>query len=211
MAFVEGKRDPGVPAQAGIKWARRATEEYGAELRKAHGPQPTRKYGATEPRLGRTTPDNQGPPPNNMSQPVNIAHTAPGTKTPAAGKPNNGAALVTLTDEQGRGLPSDTLAEVAAAEDSGASDDGVTPTKKRAADGTGKQVQQRLQFSAKKSEQNKAKARFAKDGSQNTAPSATKKGVQLVVEKQDMHYVNVECKSAPSASPKRQSRRPWSF
>ena len=114
--------------------------------------------------------------------------------------------MVTLTDEQGRGLPSDTLAEVAAAEDSGASDDGVTPTKKRAADGTGKQVQQRLQFSAKKSEQNKAKARFAKDGSQNTAPSATKKGVQLVVKKRDMHYVKVECTSTPSASPKKTIR-----
>ena len=86
-----------------------------------------------------------------MSQPANIAHTPPGTKTPAAGKPNNGAALVTPTDEQGRASPSDTRAEVVAAEDSGASDGGVTPTKKRVADGTGKQVQQRLQFLAKKS------------------------------------------------------------
>ena len=81
-----------------------------------------------------------------MSLPAKIAHTAPGTKTPAAGKPNDGADSVTRTDEQGRGSPSDTRAEVAAAEDGGASNDGVTPTKKRAADGTGKQVQQRLQF-----------------------------------------------------------------
>ena len=58
VAFVEKKRAPGVPAQAGIKWARMATEEYSADLRKAHGPQPTRKYRATEPRLGRTTSDN---------------------------------------------------------------------------------------------------------------------------------------------------------
>ena len=79
MALVEGKRALEVPAQVGIKWARMATEEYDAGLRKAHGPQPTRTYGATEPRLGRTIPDNRGPPPNNMSQPAHIAHTAPGT------------------------------------------------------------------------------------------------------------------------------------
>ena len=89
VVFVERKRAPRILAQVGIKWSRRATEEYRAELRKAHGPQPTRKYGATEPRLGRTTPDNRGPPPNNMPQPANTAHAAPGTKTPAAGKPKS--------------------------------------------------------------------------------------------------------------------------
>ena len=73
-----------------------------------------------------------------MSLRANRAHAVPGTKTPAAGKPSDGAASVTPTDEQGRRLPSDTRAEVAAAEDGGASDGGVTPTKKRAADGTGK-------------------------------------------------------------------------
>ena len=142
VVFVEEKKAPGVPTQAGIKWARRATEECGAELRKMHGPQPTRKYGATEPRLGRTTFDNRGLPPNSMSQPANIAHTALGTKTPAAGKPNDGAVSVTPTNKQGHRSPSDTCAEVAAAEDGGASDGSVTPTKKRTADGTGKQVQQ---------------------------------------------------------------------
>ena len=57
-----------------------------------------------------------------------------------------------------------------------------------------------------KNKQSKTKARFATDGSQDTVPSATKKGVQLVVEKRDMHYVNVECKSTPSASPKKTIR-----
>ena len=85
-----------------------------------------------------------------MSQPANIAHTAPGTKTPTAGKPNDGAASVIPTNEQGRGSPSDTRVEVAAAEDGESSNDGVTPTKKRAADGTGKQVKRRLQFSSMK-------------------------------------------------------------
>ena len=127
-----------------------ATEEYDAELRKAHGSHPTRKYRATEPRLGRTTSNNRGLPPNSMSLRANRAHAAPGTKTPAAGKPNDGATSVAPTDAQGRGSPSNTRAEVAAAEDGGSNDDDVTPTKKCAADGTGKQVQQRLQFSSMK-------------------------------------------------------------
>ena len=118
-----------------------------------------------------------------MSQPANIAHAAPGTKTPVAGKPNDGAALVTPTDKQGHESPSETRAEVAAAEDGKSNDDDVTPTKKREADGTGKTIQQRLDFSAMKNKQSKMKARFARDGSQDTEPSATKKGVQLVVEK----------------------------
>ena len=59
VAFVGEKRAQGVPAQAGIKWAWRATKEYGAELRKVHGPQPIRKCGATEPRLGRTKSDSR--------------------------------------------------------------------------------------------------------------------------------------------------------
>ena len=92
------------------------------------------------------------------------------------------------------------------AEDGEPNDDGVTPTKKRAADGTGKAIQQRLDFSAMKGKQSKMKARFAKGGNQDTAPSITKKGVQLVVEKRDMHYVKVECKSTPSASPKKSIR-----
>ena len=75
---------------------------------------------------------------------ANTAHAAPGTKTPAAGKPNNGAALVTLTDEQGNESPSDARAEVAGAEDDGPNEDDKTPTKKRAADGTGKMVQKKL-------------------------------------------------------------------
>ena len=156
------KRKGNRGSRRNIDWARMATEECGAELQKAHGPQPTRKYRATEPRLVHTTPDNRGPPPNSMSLPANTAHMAPGTKTPAAGKPSDGAASVNPTDKRGRGSPSDARAEVAAAEADGTSDGGVTPTKKRAADDTGKQVQHRLEFSAKKSEQQKAKARFAK-------------------------------------------------
>ena len=34
-------------------------------------------------------------------------------------------------------------------------------------------------------------------------PIATKKGMQLTVEQRDKHYVNVECKSTPSVSPKK--------
>ena len=103
-----------------------------------------------------------------MAQPANIAHTAPGTKTPAAGKPNDGATSVAPTDAQGRGSPSNTRA---------------------LADGTGTQVQQRLEISAKKSEQQKAKAKFVKDRSQDTTSSTAKKEVQLVVEKRDTHYL----------------------
>ena len=103
-----------------------------------------------------------------MSLPVNTAHTAPGTKTPAAGKPNDGDALVTPANKQGRGSPSNTRA---------------------LADGTGTQVQQRLEISAKKSEQQKAKAKFVKDRSQDTTSSTAKKEVQLVVEKRDTHYL----------------------
>ena len=54
--------------------------------------------------------------------------------------------------------------------------------------------------------QDKPKARFAMDGSQDTAPSATKKGIQLVVEKRDTHYIKIECKSTPSSSPKKSIR-----
>ena len=75
-----------------------------------------------------------------MSLRVNKAHLVPGTKTPAVGKPSDGAASVTSTDEQGGGSPRDARAEVAAAKDGGASIGGETPTKKRATDGTGKQV-----------------------------------------------------------------------
>ena len=63
-----------------------------------------------------------------------------GTKTPSAEKPNDGAALVTPTDEQGNESPSDTRADVAGAEDIGPNEDNKTPTKKRAADGTGKTI-----------------------------------------------------------------------
>ena len=112
-----------------------------------------------------------------MPQPADIAHTAPGTKSPVARKPNDGAVSATPTNEQGHKSPSDTRAEVAATEDGKSNDDDVIPTKKREADGTGKTVQQRLDFSAMKNKQSKMKARFARDGSQDTAPSATKKGV----------------------------------
>ena len=115
-------------------------EEYGAELQKAHVPHPTRKDIATEPRLGRIISDNRGPPLNSMSLRVNKAHLVPGTKTPAVGKPSDGAASVTSTDEQGGGSPRDARTKVATAEDGGASDGDETPTKKRTADGTGKQV-----------------------------------------------------------------------
>ena len=72
---------------------------------------------------------------------------------------------------------------MAGAEDGEPNEDDKTPTKKRAADGTGKTVQQRLFVLALKNKQGKPKARFATDGSQDTTPSATEKGVQLVVEK----------------------------
>ena len=103
-------------------------------------------------------------------------------KTPAAEKPNDGTVSATLTDEQGNKSPSDARVEVPRAEDGGPNEDDKTPTKKRAAYGTGKTVQQRLFASALKNMQCKPKARFATDGSQGTAPSATKKRVQSVVE-----------------------------
>ena len=46
-----------------------------------------------------------------MPQPVNTAHAAPGTETPAAGTPNDGAAPATPTDEQGHEPPNDARAE----------------------------------------------------------------------------------------------------
>ena len=210
VAVVEKKRAPGVPAQAGVKWARMATEEYGAELRKAPGPHPTRKYRATEPRLGRTTPDNRGPPPNSMSLRANRAHEDPVTKTPAAGKPSDGgaawsprptnkAAGTRVTHARRSPQPRTTGRAMAA-----------RPQPRNAwRTARVSECNNGMEFSAKKSEQNKMKARFAKDRSQDTAPSATKKGVKLVVEQQDKHYANVSASPPHLSHQKRQSRRPW--
>ena len=73
---------------------------------------------------------------------ANTAHAAPGTKMPAAGKPHDGAASVNPADKQGNESPSDARAEVAGVEDGGPNEDDTTPTKKRAADGTGKTIKQ---------------------------------------------------------------------
>ena len=129
--------------------------------------------------------------------------TNPGTKTPAAGKPGGRATLVTPTSKQGGGSPGDERKKDDIAEDGGTGDGGATRNKKRTADGAGKRVQQWLEYSAKKSKQQKAEARFAADGSQSTVPGAAKKGVQLTVERRDVHYINVECKATPSVSPKK--------
>ena len=63
-------------------------------------------------------------------------------KTPAAEKADDVAASATLTNEQGNKSPSDARAEVAGVEDGGPNEDDTTPTKKRAADGTGKKIKQ---------------------------------------------------------------------
>ena len=71
---------------------------------------------------------------------ANTAHAAPGTKTAAAGKPNDGAASVNATGGQGHESPSDARAEVAVVEDGEPNDDDNAPIKKRAPDGTGKTI-----------------------------------------------------------------------
>ena len=61
VAVVGNKKALEVLAQAGVKRTRMVTEEYGAELRRAYGPNPTGEDRATERRLGRITSNNRGP------------------------------------------------------------------------------------------------------------------------------------------------------